>query len=69
MTPQPMWGRGVACVWAWPGLHVANSILVIKFFAAHKFGFNALSAPPATDSGKFIEGSQRGHSGGKAAWH
>lgn len=47
MTPQSV------CVWAWPGLHVANSILVIKFFAAHKFGFNALSAPLATDSGKF----------------
>lgn len=53
----------MACVWAWPGLHVANSILVIKFLAAHKFGFNALSAPLATDSGKFTGGHSRSQRG------
>lgn len=40
------------------GLHVANSILVITFFAAHKFGLNALSTPVATDR-------QQGHWGSK----
>lgn len=49
--------RGMCmCVWG-RALHVANSILVIKFFAAHKFDFNALSAPLATD---WQAGSQAG---------
>lgn len=45
-------------------LHVANSILVIKFFAAHKFDFNALSVPLATDwqAGRVIGGVTGVHS-------